>query len=74
MDVTNQDEVDEARRVVETQLPEQGLWGVVNNAGLANAPGFLEWRSVESYEKVNIIREEVAGGFSKRRIAIYIKL
>ena len=28
------------------------LWGVVNNAGIANLPGYLEWTRREDYEKV----------------------
>ena len=52
MNVTSQEEVDKARIIVENHLPEQGLWGIVNNAGMTNAAGYLEWRSVDAYEKV----------------------
>jgi 3-hydroxybutyrate dehydrogenase len=52
MDVTNQKEVDAARDYVERNLPELGLWGVVNNAGFAYV-GYIEWLPVENYEKVH---------------------
>lgn len=51
MDVTHQEQVDAARRYVENHLPDEGLWGIVNNAGLYNV-GFLEWIPLEVYEKV----------------------
>ena len=53
MDVQNQADVDEARRYVETHLPVQGLWGLVNNAGRYSV-GFLEWLSIEDYETVKL--------------------
>ncbi len=51
VDITNQKQVDDARQYVENNLPEFGLWGLVNNAGLGNV-GFVEWTSVEVFEKV----------------------
>lgn len=51
MDVTNQEQVDEAREFVEKNLPESGLWGIVNNAGLGSV-GFIEWVPMEVFEKV----------------------
>jgi len=53
MDVTHQEQVDSARRYVENHLPDEGLWGIVNNAGLYNV-GFLEWIPLEVYEKVHL--------------------
>lgn len=52
VDVTNQEHVDNARRYVESHLPPEGLWGIVNNAGLYNV-GFLEWIPLEIFEKVD---------------------
>ncbi len=54
MDVTSQEDVDKARQFVDIHLPEQGFWGVVNNAGLASTMGFAEWFSVEAYENVSV--------------------
>ena len=55
MDVTNQEEVDAARQYVDDHLPELGLWGVVNNAGIVNV-GFIEWVPTETFEKVTHIK------------------
>ncbi len=52
MDITDQKQVDDARKYVENNLPEFGLWGLVNNAGLGNNVGFLEWVSIEEFERV----------------------
>lgn len=51
MDVTNQKQVDEAYRYVHDHLPQLGLWGIVNNAGLG-CVGFIEWIPLEMFEKV----------------------
>ena len=51
MDVTSQEDVEQARKIVESRLPEQGLWGIVNNAGVYTV-GFLEWLPMEAYESV----------------------
>jgi 3-hydroxybutyrate dehydrogenase len=51
MDVTDQNQVDEAKRYVESHLPDEGLWGIVNNAGLYNV-GFLEWVPMDVMERV----------------------
>ena len=60
MDVTNQEEVDAALVYVECNLPELGLWGLVNNAGFVNL-GFAEWLPVENYKKVRYILFEIMG-------------
>ena len=54
MDVTKQEDVDKALEYVEKHLPQNGLWGVVNNAGQSSSPGFLEWTPMHVYEKVFI--------------------
>ena len=52
MDVTNQEQVDEAKRYVEDHLPSnQGLWALVNNAGQGGA-GYIESHPMEFYEKL----------------------
>ncbi|XP_046656568.1 D-beta-hydroxybutyrate dehydrogenase, mitochondrial-like [Daphnia pulicaria] len=52
MDVSKQEDVDNALEYVEKHLPENGLWGLVNNAGQSSTPGFLEWTPMSVYEKV----------------------
>lgn len=51
MDVTNEQQVEDARRYIQNHLPESGLWGIINNAGLGNV-GFVEWTSLENFRKV----------------------
>jgi len=51
MDVTKQQQVDDALNYVEKHLPKSGLWGLVNNAGLCGS-GFVEWVSLDQFEKV----------------------
>ncbi len=51
MDVTKQQQVDDALNYIENNLPKLGLWGLVNNAGMADF-GFVEWLSMEQFEKV----------------------
>ena len=46
MDVTKQQQVDDALNYIENNLPKLGLWGLVNNAGMA-AFGFVEWLPME---------------------------
>ncbi|XP_057378488.1 D-beta-hydroxybutyrate dehydrogenase, mitochondrial-like [Daphnia carinata] len=52
IDVTSQEDVDKTLRYVEANLPEKGLWGLVNNAGQSSTPGFLEWTPMKIYETV----------------------
>ena len=55
MDVTNQEQVDEAFNYVKNCLQkDEALWGLVNNAGVLKF-GFVEWFSMEDFEKVNYI-------------------
>jgi 3-hydroxybutyrate dehydrogenase len=39
---------------VEKHLPENGLWGVVNNAGQYSSPGCFEWIPTYVLEKVKL--------------------
>ena len=58
MDVTSQEQVDAARDYVQRNLPSDvGLWGLVNNAGLAYT-AFTEWLPIEFYEKVRFSCKE----------------
>ena len=55
MDVTNQEQVDDAFNYVKNNLKkDEALWGLVNNAGVLKF-GFVEWFSMEDFEKVNYI-------------------
>ena len=55
MDVTSQEQVDAARDYVHRNLPsDAGLWGLVNNAGLAYS-ALIEWLPIEYYEMVRFL-------------------
>jgi len=52
LDVTNSKEIREAFKFVVQNLPENaGLWGVINNAGIAKV-GPIEWQTIEEYKQV----------------------
>lgn len=53
LDITKQDQVDKVLDYVERNLPELGLWGLVNNAGVWNT-GYIEAVSMETFEKVRV--------------------
>jgi 3-hydroxybutyrate dehydrogenase len=55
MDVTKQEDVDKALEYVKTNLPQNGLWAIVNNAGQFGSPGCLEWIPTPVYEKVTYL-------------------
>ncbi|XP_063872657.1 D-beta-hydroxybutyrate dehydrogenase, mitochondrial-like isoform X2 [Scylla paramamosain] len=51
MDVTNQEQLVKAAQEVKKQLPgEEGLWGLVNNAGLCTL-GPVEWLSLKNFKR-----------------------
>ena len=52
IDITKQEQVDEALTFVERNLPANGLWGIVNNAGIGNV-GPIEWMPIEDFENVS---------------------
>ncbi|KAM4693824.1 retinol dehydrogenase 7-like [Discoglossus pictus] len=51
LDVTSDKEMAEAKQYVQSNLPEKGLWGIVNNAGISMW-GHSEWHSMEQYKKI----------------------
>ncbi|KAM3931552.1 retinol dehydrogenase 7-like [Leptodactylus fuscus] len=51
LDVTSDKELEQAKRYVQENLPDKGLWGLVNNAGISMW-GMSEWLSVEKYQRV----------------------
>jgi len=44
VDVTNEQSVCSARKTVEKYLNGDGLWGLVNNAGVSSVPGATDWQ------------------------------
>uniref|UniRef100_A0A8D0B8D8 Retinol dehydrogenase 5 n=1 Tax=Salvator merianae TaxID=96440 RepID=A0A8D0B8D8_SALMN len=52
LDVTNSESIRKAVEWVKTEVGEKGLFGLVNNAGVANPIGPTEWMTVEDYRKV----------------------
>ncbi|KAK3095115.1 hypothetical protein FSP39_010460 [Pinctada imbricata] len=53
LDVTKIESIQNAMEVIKSSLPQNtGLWGLVNNAGIAGAIGELEWLKLENYKLV----------------------
>ncbi|XP_053560938.1 retinol dehydrogenase 5 [Bombina bombina] len=52
VDVTSQDSIAKAVEWVKTEVGDRGLYGLVNNAGIANPIGPTEWMTVQDYRKV----------------------
>ncbi|XP_049426117.1 D-beta-hydroxybutyrate dehydrogenase, mitochondrial [Epinephelus fuscoguttatus] len=48
LDVTRDEDVQQAKRTVQENLPEKGLWAVVNNAGITDWAE-IEWSTIEDY-------------------------
>jgi len=54
LDVSNHDSVQKAFDFVKTALPPgQGLWGVMNNAGIIGPCGPVDWMTVNDYKNIN---------------------
>ncbi|EDV27167.1 17-beta-hydroxysteroid dehydrogenase type 6 [Trichoplax sp. H2] len=52
LDITNAEDIARAVQIVTQTLPDdQGLWGIVNNAGVSGS-GLIEWVPIERYKKV----------------------
>lgn len=48
LDVTKDEDVQGAKRTVQENLPEKGLWAVVNNAGISDWAE-VEWSTIEDF-------------------------
>ncbi|XP_037617928.1 D-beta-hydroxybutyrate dehydrogenase, mitochondrial [Sebastes umbrosus] len=48
LDVTSDEDMQQAKKMVQENLPEKGLWAVVNNAGISDWAE-IEWSSIEDY-------------------------
>ncbi|XP_070786847.1 D-beta-hydroxybutyrate dehydrogenase, mitochondrial [Enoplosus armatus] len=51
LDVTNDEDVQQAKKTVEENLPEKGLWAVVNNAGITDWAE-IEWSAVGDFQNM----------------------
>ncbi|XP_067358185.1 D-beta-hydroxybutyrate dehydrogenase, mitochondrial [Channa argus] len=51
LDVTSDEDVQQAKETVQENLPEKGLWAVVNNAGISHWAE-IEWSTIEDFRKV----------------------
>ncbi|KAJ1156578.1 hypothetical protein NDU88_009296 [Pleurodeles waltl] len=51
LDVCSDSDVAQAKQLVQSRLPEKGLWALVNNAGIS-AWGETEWLPIEKYKQV----------------------
>ncbi|XP_019909451.1 retinol dehydrogenase 7 [Esox lucius] len=51
LDVTKDEDVMQARTVVQSNLPEKGLWAVVNNAGISDWSE-TEWNTMSDYHNM----------------------
>ncbi|XP_027763108.1 11-cis retinol dehydrogenase isoform X1 [Empidonax traillii] len=52
LDVTRSDSIRRAGEWVRAEVGEKGLFGLVNNAGVANPIGPTEWMDIEDYRRV----------------------
>ncbi|XP_019746155.1 D-beta-hydroxybutyrate dehydrogenase, mitochondrial-like isoform X2 [Hippocampus comes] len=48
LDVTSNEDVQQAKKTVKENLPENGLWAVVNNAGISDWAE-IEWSTIEDF-------------------------
>ncbi|XP_069019940.1 D-beta-hydroxybutyrate dehydrogenase, mitochondrial [Embiotoca jacksoni] len=54
LDVTSDEDVQQAKKMVQENLPEKGLWAVINNAGISDWAE-IEWSTIDDfYHLVNI--------------------
>ncbi|XP_068575990.1 D-beta-hydroxybutyrate dehydrogenase, mitochondrial isoform X2 [Cebidichthys violaceus] len=51
LDVTSDEEVQQAKKMVQENLPEKGLWAVVNNAGITDWAE-IEWSSIGDFHNM----------------------
>ncbi|XP_044148352.1 retinol dehydrogenase 7-like [Bufo gargarizans] len=50
LDVTSDKEVEQVKQYVLDNLPDKGLWGLVNNAGICTW-GMVEWLTIEKFQR-----------------------
>ncbi|GMS79819.1 hypothetical protein PENTCL1PPCAC_1994, partial [Pristionchus entomophagus] len=58
LDVTNNESVAAARKIVGEKLGDKDLWAIVNNAGIFSCYGLAEWCSTDEYKlsfEVNLL-------------------
>lgn len=51
LDVTSEQDVQEAKKTVQDNLPEKGLWAVINNAGISDW-GEIEWSTSQDFQNM----------------------
>ncbi|XP_075719186.1 retinol dehydrogenase 7-like [Rhinoderma darwinii] len=51
LDVTSDKEIEQVKQYVQENLPDKGLCGLVNNAGICMW-GMVEWQTIEKYQRV----------------------
>ncbi|KAG9484341.1 hypothetical protein GDO78_009975 [Eleutherodactylus coqui] len=50
LDVTSDKEIEQVKQYVQDHLPDKGLWGLVNNAGIS-LWGLVEWQTIDKFQK-----------------------
>uniref|UniRef100_A0A3Q4HXF0 Zgc:113142 n=1 Tax=Neolamprologus brichardi TaxID=32507 RepID=A0A3Q4HXF0_NEOBR len=51
LDVTRDEDLQQAKKMVQENLPEKGLWAVVSNAGISDWAE-IEWSTIEDFQKM----------------------
>ncbi|XP_070712002.1 D-beta-hydroxybutyrate dehydrogenase, mitochondrial [Pempheris klunzingeri] len=51
LDVTSDEDVQQAKKTVQENLPKKGLWAVVNNAGISDW-GEIEWSTIKDFSNM----------------------
>ncbi|KAM3585125.1 uncharacterized protein V6R79_008255 [Siganus canaliculatus] len=51
LDVTSEEDVQQAKKTVQEHLPEKGLWAVVNNAGISDWAE-IEWSTIQDFHNM----------------------
>lgn len=73
MNVTKQDDIEKAYDMIKKALPDgQGLWGVVNNAGIIRM-GLIDWMPIEEYKEIVDVNVWGVVAVTKRFIPLVIR-
>ncbi|EDV28259.1 uncharacterized protein TRIADDRAFT_21854 [Trichoplax adhaerens] len=73
MDVTQQQDIENAYSMIKAALPEdRGIWAVVNNAGILRT-GLIDWMPMEEYKKVADVNLWGMVAVTKRFIPMVIR-